>query len=52
MQKNDQQQNDQQRVFDQWLSSHEGLFYKVVRAYAFTPQDQEDLFQEIATRVW
>jgi RNA polymerase sigma-70 factor (ECF subfamily) len=44
--------DDQQRIFDQWLSSHEGLFYKVVRAYAFTPQDQEDLFQEIATKVW
>ena len=29
-----------------------GLFFKVVRAYAFTPQDQEDLFQEIATQVW
>ena len=23
-----------------------------MRAYAFTPQDQEDLFQEIATQVW
>jgi len=46
------QQNDQQSVFDQWLSSHKGLFYKVVRAYAFTLHDQEDLFQEIATRVW
>jgi len=23
-----------------------------VRAFAFTPQDQEDLFQEIATQVW
>src|ERR1700760_4611217 len=22
------------------------------RAYAFTPQDQEDLFQEITTQVW
>jgi RNA polymerase sigma-70 factor (ECF subfamily) len=52
MQKDDQQRDDHQRVFDQWLSCHQGLFYKVVRAYAFTPQDQEDLFQEIAIRVW
>jgi len=44
--------DEQQRVFDEWLRSHEGLFFKVVRAYAFTPQDQEDLFQEIATQVW
>jgi len=43
---------DQQRVFDQWLKGHEGLFFKVVRAYAFSPEDQDDLFQEIATQVW
>lgn len=46
------QDDDQQRLFDQWLKSHRGLFFKVVRAYAFTPDDQEDLFQEIATQVW
>jgi len=44
--------DEQQRIFVEWLSSHKGLFFKVVRAYAFTPQDQEDLFQEIATQVW
>lgn len=46
------QEDDQQRLFDHWLQSHQGLFFKVVRAYAFTPQDQEDLFQEIAAQVW
>jgi RNA polymerase sigma-70 factor (ECF subfamily) len=46
------QADDQQRLFDQWLKSHQGLLFKVVRAYAFTPQDQEDLFQEIATQLW
>jgi RNA polymerase sigma-70 factor (ECF subfamily) len=45
-------EDDQQRLFDGWLQSHQGLFFKVVRAYAFTPEDQEDLFQEIATQVW
>ncbi len=45
-------EDDQQRLFSEWLKSHQGLFFKVVRAYAFTPQDQEDLFQEIATQVW
>jgi RNA polymerase sigma-70 factor (ECF subfamily) len=44
--------DEQQGIFVEWLKSHEGLFFKVVRAYAFTPQDQEDLFQEIATQVW
>ena len=46
------QDDDQQRLFGHWLKSHGGLFFKVVRAYAFTPDDQEDLFQEIATQVW
>ena len=45
-------EDEQQGIFVDWLKSHEGLFFKVVRAYAFTPQDQEDLFQEISTRVW
>jgi RNA polymerase sigma-70 factor, ECF subfamily len=44
--------DEQQQVFDGWLRNHQGLFFKVVRAYAFTPHDQEDLFQEIATQVW
>lgn len=46
------QEDDRKRLFNEWLKSHQGLFFKVVRAYAFTPQDQEDLFQEIATQVW
>ncbi len=46
------QKDEQQQVFDGWLRNHQGLFFKVVRAYAFTPFDQEDLFQEIATQVW
>ncbi len=45
-------EDDQQRRFHDWLKSHQWLFFKVVRAYAFTRQDQEDLFQEIATQVW
>jgi RNA polymerase sigma-70 factor (ECF subfamily) len=44
------QQQDER--FSEWLREHKGVFFKVVRAYAFTPQDQEDLFQEIATQVW
>ncbi len=45
-------EDEQQRTFAGWLTAHKGLFFKVVRAYAFTPHDQEDLFQEIATQVW
>lgn len=45
-------QTEQQRIFDEWLASHRGLVFKVVRAYVFTLPDQEDLFQEVATQVW
>ena len=45
-------QQDDRKVFSEWLREHKGVFFKVVRAYAFTPQDREDLFQEIATQVW
>ena len=45
-------QGDDKAVFAAWLREHKGVLFKVVRAYAFTPQDREDLFQEIATQVW
>lgn len=44
--------SEQQRVFDEWLDRHRGLLFKVVRAHASTPQDRDDLFQEIAAQVW
>ncbi|MFN0068718.1 MAG: RNA polymerase sigma factor [Limisphaerales bacterium] len=40
------------QTFDEWLGRHRGLIFKVVRAYAFTPHDQDDLFQEIITQMW
>jgi RNA polymerase sigma-70 factor (ECF subfamily) len=46
------QRTQQKAVFDSWLAQYKGVFFKVVRAYAFRRQDQEDLFQEIATQVW
>jgi len=42
----------QKRLFDEWLNRHKGLFFKVVRAYAVSPHDQDDLFQEISVQVW
>ena len=35
--------SEQKAVFDSWLSTYQGVLFKVVRAYAFTPHDQEDL---------
>jgi RNA polymerase sigma-70 factor (ECF subfamily) len=43
---------ERKAVFDRWLSTYKGVLFKVVRAYAFTRHDQEDLFQEIAAQVW
>ncbi len=39
-------------LFRQWLTNHKGLLFKVVRAYADAPEDQEDLFQEILFQLW
>jgi RNA polymerase sigma-70 factor (ECF subfamily) len=44
--------SEQKAIFDSWLSTYQGVLFKVVRAYAFTPHDQEDLFQEIAIQAW
>jgi len=42
----------QKHIFENWLDKHRSLLFKVVRAYAFTAMDQDDLFQEIAIQVW
>jgi RNA polymerase sigma-70 factor, ECF subfamily len=42
----------QQQIFKTWLDAHKGIFFKIVRAYAFNPADQDDLFQEISLQVW
>jgi RNA polymerase sigma-70 factor (ECF subfamily) len=43
---------ERQRILHDWLIRHKGLLFKVIRAYAFTPEDREDLFQEVATQIW
>jgi len=40
------------KIFDDWLSKHKGILFKIIRAYAFNPNDQDDLFQEISLQVW
>jgi RNA polymerase sigma-70 factor, ECF subfamily len=42
----------QQNIFEDWLSKHRSVLFKVVRAYAKTPMDRDDLFQEICIQVW
>ena len=38
-------EQEQRQIFDGWLQEHKGILFKIVRAYAFTPYDQDDLFQ-------
>ncbi|MDQ6901895.1 MAG: RNA polymerase sigma factor [Bacteroidota bacterium] len=45
-------ETEQQHIFETWLDKHKALLFKVVRAYAFTADDRDDLFQEIAIQVW
>jgi len=42
----------QLKIFKKWLNQYKALLFKVVRAYAFTDSDEDDLFQEIAIQVW
>ncbi|MGD0571576.1 MAG: RNA polymerase sigma factor [Sedimentisphaerales bacterium] len=39
-------------IFKQWFGEHQGLLYRVVRAYGNTAEDQDDLFQEICLQLW
>jgi RNA polymerase sigma-70 factor (ECF subfamily) len=43
---------EQNRILEDWLSRYRGLVFKIVRSYAFTVMDREDLFQEITMQVW
>jgi len=42
----------QEATFDDWLSVHQGLVLRIVRAYAFTAHDRDDLLQMVALELW
>ncbi|WP_457652896.1 RNA polymerase sigma factor [Rhodocaloribacter sp.] len=44
--------SEQRKIFETWLHEYKGVLFKVVRAYAFTTEDQDDLFQEITIQIW
>jgi RNA polymerase sigma-70 factor (ECF subfamily) len=44
--------SERDRIFGDWLATHQGILFKVVRAYAFEHADRQDLFQEIVVHVW
>lgn len=41
-----------EELFKRWLGEHKGVMFKVVRALAASPEDQDDLFQEILLHLW
>jgi len=45
-------ETEQKLVFEDWLRQYKNLLFKIVRAYAFSEMDRDDLFQEIAIQVW
>jgi RNA polymerase sigma-70 factor (ECF subfamily) len=45
-------EEEQKHTFETWLGQHKALIFKIVRAYAFTAMDRDDLFQEISIQVW
>lgn len=42
----------QNTILEDWLARYRGLVFKIVRSYAFTVMDREDLFQEITVQIW
>jgi len=44
--------NEQEELFKQWFGRYKNLIFKVVRAYAESQQDQDDLFQDILLQLW
>lgn len=44
--------SEHEALFRRWLADHAGLMWKVVRAFSASPEDQQDLLQEIALQLW
>jgi RNA polymerase sigma-70 factor (ECF subfamily) len=44
--------DDAETLFREWLAAHRGAVLKVARAYTVTPEDCQDLAQEIFLQVW
>ena len=42
----------QEKLFKQWLGEHNNLIFRLVKAYASSPQDRDDLFQQILLQLW
>jgi RNA polymerase sigma-70 factor, ECF subfamily len=45
-------ENEQNRIFNEWLHGYKALIFKIVRAYTKDVMDGDDLFQEIIIQLW
>ncbi|CCH52200.1 RNA polymerase sigma-70 factor, ECF subfamily [Fibrisoma limi BUZ 3] len=45
-------EQEQNHTFNEWLVRYKALLFKVVRSYAWTAMDQDDLFQEVIIQIW
>jgi RNA polymerase sigma-70 factor (ECF subfamily) len=43
---------EQETLFRQWLAAHEALLWRVIRSFAATQADQQDLLQDILLQMW
>lgn len=41
-----------QAKLEQWIDEYRAIVYKVVRSYARSHHDRQDLFQEVVTQLW
>ena len=44
--------DERESLFRQWLSEHQGLMFRVVRAYAVGPEQQAELLQDVLVQLW
>lgn len=42
----------QEKLFKAWFGRYKNLIFKVVNTYAVSPEDQDDLFQEVLLQLW
>src|SRR5436190_19870518 len=52
MQTHSMTSEEQEAIFRRWLDEHIGLMLKVVRGCAASPEDQNDLFQDVLLQIW
>lgn len=45
-------ESEQRKIFKEWLDGYRALLFKVLKAYAFTSDDQDDLFQDICLQMY